>query len=122
MIREPGGNAERRAEQLCAQGWLVYCLPSGIGDQESFFEAVKAVIPLDPPLIGNRSWDALSDSLWGGLDGIDTKRIAIVWPQVDLAAPYELEIALSIFEELIYSLGDAEATNGSPKEVCVLIT
>jgi hypothetical protein len=47
-----------------------------------FFEAMKALLPLDPPLVGNRSWDALSDSLWSGLDQLAADNIAIVWPSV----------------------------------------
>ena len=48
-----------------------------IEDPESFFQEVKRVLPLDPPLSG--SWDAFADSLWGGIDKLASPRIAIIW-------------------------------------------
>jgi hypothetical protein len=122
LNRRTGANIERLVEELRAAGWRVYLLPLGIGDKTAFFEAVKAVLPLDPPLVGNRSWEALSDSVWGGLDGIDANRIAIVWPRVDLGESPDLETAMSVLEGVARSLGDAEATNGAVKEVSVVIT
>ena len=121
MILDRGGDAEKQAAELRACGWLVYLLPPGIADKASFFEGVRAVLPLDPPLVGNQSWDALSDSVWAGLDQTEGKRIAIVWPQARLAVP-ELQTAVRILEDLTESLSDMDATSGSPKEICIVIT
>jgi hypothetical protein len=122
LNRRTGADIERLVAELQAAGWLVYLLPLGIGDKTAFFEAIKALLPLDPPLVGNRSWDALSDSLWSGLDGLDANRIAIVWPRVDLGESPDLETAMSVLEDVAVSLGDAEATNGATKEVSVVFT
>ena len=48
--------------------------------REAFFDAVRATLPLDPPLQSSRSWDALSDSLWEGLLQLDVNGIVIAWP------------------------------------------
>jgi hypothetical protein len=32
--------------------------------REAFFDTVRSALPMDPPLVSCRSWDALSDSLW----------------------------------------------------------
>lgn len=42
-------------------------MPGDIKSKDDFFEAVRAVLPLDPPLVLNKVWDALSDSIWEGL-------------------------------------------------------
>ena len=48
-----------------------------VSNSESFFEEVKRVLPLDPPLSG--SWDAFADSLFGGIDDLACPRVAIIW-------------------------------------------
>jgi hypothetical protein len=45
---------------------------------EELFQALKAQVPMDPPIGGTVNWDALSDSLWAGLDGIATP-VALAW-------------------------------------------
>jgi hypothetical protein len=39
-----------------------------ITDAQSLFAEINRKLPLDPPLSGRVNWDALSDSLWGGLE------------------------------------------------------
>jgi len=62
--------AERLRAEATAVGATVYLLSGDeIVDRDSFFDAVRATSPLDPPLAGYyNSWDALSDSIWGGLE------------------------------------------------------
>ena len=100
----------------------MFLLPQDLIDRASFFRAVKAVLPLDPPLVGDDNWDALSDSLWGGLDNVDAERIVIIWPQAHLDASRELQTAAEVLDEVALSLGDEEATDGNPKEVCIVVT
>ncbi len=52
---------------------------SSVDDAESFFKKVKSLLPLDPPISGAVNWDALSDSLWGGLDELREARVALLW-------------------------------------------
>lgn len=112
----------RQAEHV---GFTVFVLPeTGVVDRASFFDAVRATLPLDPPILGSRSWDALSDSLWEGLHTHPAKRIVIVWPGTgDIAdsATAEFELALNVLADVASSLADPQATRDGPKEVAVLV-
>lgn len=50
-----------------------------ITTKERFFEAVNASLPLDPPHVSH-DWDALDDSLFGGLLGLNNPAVDIIWP------------------------------------------
>jgi len=106
-------------------GYLVYVLPKdGVVDRESFFDAVRECLPLAPPLVGSHSWDALSDSVWGGIDALDASGIVIVWQNSGLirrTSPQEYETALEVLADLSESLADPVLTSGRPKHVSVLI-
>jgi hypothetical protein len=112
-------------EEARKEGRAAYVLPStGVVNRESFFEAVRATLPLDPPLVGSRSWDALSDSLWSGLNAIGEKRIVIVWPNsttMRRSAADDYDLAWNILADVAATLADPKATNGNPKEVTILL-
>jgi hypothetical protein len=114
--------ARREAERA---GYTTFVLPeTGICDRASFFEAVRATFPLDPPLIGSRSWDALSDSLWEGLYRHTARRIAILWPKARSmagSAPADFETAVNVLADVANSLADQRATNDNPKEIAILV-
>ena len=57
---------EDTSRALGANGWRVFVLPHDIRDRSTVFAGVRDT-PLDPPPHGDRSWDALADSLSGGL-------------------------------------------------------
>ena len=116
-------DATRREAQQA--GYTTFVLPvKGIVDQASFFEAVRTTLPLDPPLVSSRGWDALSDSLWQGLYMLPARRIAILWlgtRGMATSAPAEFEIALSVLADVANLLADPQATCENPKEVAVLV-
>jgi hypothetical protein len=111
-----------QAEQA---GYTTFVLPArGVVDQASFFDAVRATFPLDPPLVGFRSWDALSDSLWEGLYTHPARRLAILWPNTRAMASVassDFEIALDVLAAVANSLADPRATRDKPKEVVVVV-
>jgi hypothetical protein len=106
-------------------GFATFVMPAkGIVDMHSFFEAVQATFPLDPPLVLLRSWDALSDSLWQGLYTLGARRIAILWPSTQamaVSAPSDFETAMNVLADVASSLADPELTCETPKEVVVLV-
>jgi hypothetical protein len=118
-------NVDAIIQEARQQGLTAYVLPSsGVVSREKFFDAVRATLPLDPPLVSSRSWDALSDSLWSGLDMIEAGRIVIVWPNsTDMrrAAVADYELASSILADVAAALADPKATCGKPKEVTILL-
>ena len=106
-------------------GYATFVLPAdGVVDRESFFHAIRATLPLDPPLTGSRSWDAMSDSLWEGLYALPDRQIAILWPNARLmasAASSDFQMALNVLTDVVNLLANRRATNGSPKDVSVVI-
>ena len=112
------------AEQLQNSGWTTYHLPAGIKTRDSFFDAVRRSCPLDPPLVSNRSWDALSDSLWEGLRISPAKRLAIIWEDASCmagAAAADFEVAHEILTDLARSLADPTPTLGEAKALVVIL-
>ncbi|NJP99981.1 barstar family protein [Streptomyces zingiberis] len=90
----------------------------------AFFDAVRRTLPLDPPLVGSGSWDALSDSLWEGIHGQRCERVVIVWPDAASfaeASPEEFRTALDVLADVAETLSDERATVGRPTELCVYI-
>jgi hypothetical protein len=112
----------RHAERA---GFFTFVLPaSGISDRASFNDAVRATFPLDPPLVGSRSWEALSDSLWQGLFTHDARRIAILWPNAQAmasSASSDFDVVLNVLADIVSSLADPRMTRNRPKEVTVMV-
>ncbi len=112
-------------QEASRAGYSTFVLPrKSIRDRRSFFEAVRDTLPLDPPVVGSRSWDALSDSLWEGLRTYPSERIVILWPDADRMAesdPDDFEIAVNLLADITSTLGSPTLTSGDPKEIVVLI-
>ena len=86
-------DVETGVRELINRGNRVFLLPRGIKHKRTFFEGIRKSLPLDPPVVGDHSWDALSDSLWNGLDGVDANAIAIIWPG-SLATAVNLSVSM----------------------------
>ncbi|WP_436847559.1 barstar family protein [Streptomyces aureus] len=83
---------------------------AGRTDKEAFFEAVWETPPLDSPLGTSRTvWDALSESVWGGLHALKRPRVVIVWPRVRPTSDAEddFQTALSILRDVVATLTEA---------------
>ena len=117
-------HVESVRRQVERDGFVAFLLPSdGIIDRQSFFESVKCLLPLDPPLLGSQNWDALSDSLWEGLYLLSAKRIAILWPNTEAMeahSPTEFQMALGVFVQVSRALADVQATVGDPKQLAII--
>lgn len=104
-------------------GKRVFCFPSHIASKDQFFDGIRATFPLDPPLHGHHGWDALADSLWSGLDGLQEQDIVIVWRDsryMQMQAVEDFAIALDILHDLPGTLADVALTAGQPKQLLVL--
>jgi hypothetical protein len=119
------GVADAAAQEASRTGAQLFCVSrQETPSRAAFFDAVRAGLPLDPPLVGSKSWDALSDSLWGGLDALEASVVVITWTGAsDLRrdAPEEFGIAMRVLRDLVTSLGSWEDTNGEPKQVCIYV-
>lgn len=112
-------------DEAACQGVPVFTLSTaGQTDKEAFFRAVRETLPLDPPLGTFRMvWDALSDSVWGGLHELKSPRVVIVWPDARPVAGAEgdFRIALEILRDVTESLAEVRYTSGRPTQVSVYI-
>ncbi|WP_326560011.1 barstar family protein [Micromonospora sp. NBC_01796] len=100
------------------QGMRVYSLSTGAGGgRDAFFDAVRATLPLDPPLASNYSWDALADSIFGGLVILDVDRVLVVWTdaaEMTAAAPVDADTAASVLVQTAADLAEPRYTQGHP--------
>lgn len=113
-----------RAAALSAGATVFELRTPGVASREAFFDAVRETLPLDPPLLGSSSWDALSDSLWEGLYSLDTRNIVIIWRDASAfraKAPEEFKIASSVLGDVSEAIASPDATCGEPKQLSVLL-
>lgn len=112
-------------EALLSNGWIIFFLRGKIiFDRNSFFNAIKATLPLDPPIVGSHSWDALSDSIWGGIDSIVENKIVIIWENTEVMqihANEDYNIAIELLDDIAKSLNNDKATDGETKQVGIII-
>ncbi|MDP9929111.1 barstar family protein [Variovorax paradoxus] len=113
-------------EEKAKLGWRVFDLPSDIGNKFEFFDAVRAVLPLDPPLhpVGE-NWDALNDSLWAGLHSLRTPGNIIVWRRFDLLknnSRSDFEIAVGVFNSIANTISDPKYGGGFSNHLIVFLT
>ncbi|WP_266156911.1 barstar family protein [Dyella silvatica] len=119
-----GPDAEAAISCLACNGWTIFRLTSGIRSVPDFFEAIREALPLNPAVL-SQNWDALSDSLWSGLDALPTRRILLLWPfadQLKVADCKGFLVASELLTDLCISLGDEKLTTGNPKSVVVFQT
>ena len=119
--------SETLARQMMSEcelnGWKAFRLPDNVEGKSDFFSGARNIFPLDPPLVGSRSWDALADSLWEGLVQLPDSRIVILWPnssKMERVSPSEYLIAESILRDLVGGLANTESTLGRVKEILVI--
>jgi hypothetical protein len=125
IVHAPNEDPDSVAEELRSLGWHVYALPPAMTDGWAFIRAVKSTIPLDPPLLSDDNWNALSDSLWDGLYESGNDRIAIVWPGSQAMADWDLdsyENARAVLSLAAETLSDPKATVGRPKMLMIVLT
>lgn len=105
-------------------GWTVLTLSTPIEDRAGLFAAIRKNVPLDPVLASNSNWDALSDSLWGGLDSHSANRFVLIWPNAGLLAercPRSFATAIEVFTGVAETLADPELTVGAPTALVVAV-
>jgi Barstar (barnase inhibitor) len=113
------------AQVAVRKEYLLYRISTeGRSGREAFFDAIATDLPLDPPVHGSRSWDALSDSLWEGLHSRNYDCIVILWPDASTMAeesPDDFDTAISVLADVARLLADANATVGRTTDVCIYV-
>ena len=97
-----------------------YVLDQTVAGVEGLFRAVKIALPLDPPLPGERDWEALADSLWSGLDALGEVDVRIVWQNARASMPIEsdFDLAVNVMLDVARSLSEP----GSGRTVAFEVT
>lgn len=120
----PGGDIPGMLDEAARQGVPVFTLSTaGRTDKDAFFGAVQVALPLDPPLGPGRVWDALSDSVAGGLHELKSPRVVIVWTDARpvTGAEGDFGIALEILRDVVATLAEDRYTGGRPTQVSVYV-
>ena len=115
---------ELLVRRLTQEGWRVYEIPGGAVDVAGFIRAASTAIPIDPPLVGMASWDAFSDSAWGGLEGAGDAKVAVVWAdasRLKRESPADFRLALDVLVDLVELLADGAATGGGRVSLSVWV-
>jgi hypothetical protein len=131
MILQPGltvirpEDAREVVQAAAAEGCpLLRLSTENRSGREGFFDAVRNSLPLDPPLVGSCSWDALSDSLWEGLHAQQLDRVVILWTDATAFAeedPDGCRTAVEVLADVAASLQEETATMGRPTQLCVYV-
>ncbi|HHJ14476.1 MAG TPA: hypothetical protein ENJ79_08910 [Gammaproteobacteria bacterium] len=59
--------------------WVLFQVDcSKVSDRNTLFKCLCAALPMNPLIHSDRSWDALSDSLWGGLHDVRKDKVLII--------------------------------------------
>ncbi|GLW69439.1 hypothetical protein Kpho02_17380 [Kitasatospora phosalacinea] len=95
---------------------------AGAASLDDLYDAVRRTLPLDPPLHGRtRSWDALDDSLFGGLHADDDRTPLITFTDLSALPPLELRFVQHEFTSLATTLATPAHTRDRPTHVQFLI-
>ncbi|WP_344908061.1 barstar family protein [Actinomadura meridiana] len=118
-------DAEEVAQVANQAGCVLYQISmAGRSGRESFFAAIKDALPLDPPISGARSWEALADSLWEGIHQKNHRCAVILWSDATTMAeesPRDFAAAVDVLTDVARLLGDPDAAAGRPTDVCVYV-
>lgn len=105
-----------------------YCLFELNGEEiqnaESLFQQIAGSFPQDPPLSGNCNWDALADSLFGGLDQLGETRVAFIWTHADNMLHSGLDdllTAVICFDQIASVVATTEAGLSEPVKLLVFL-
>ncbi|MFC8717185.1 hypothetical protein [Kitasatospora sp. NPDC057198] len=95
---------------------------SAVTSLDDLFDAISRTLPLDPPLHGRgRSWDALDDSLFGGLHEDPDRTPLITFTDLTALSPAELHFLQEEFTSLAETLAAPARTRNRPTHVQFLI-
>jgi hypothetical protein len=97
---------------------------AGAQHQVAFFDAVRRALPLNPPIHGNGSWDALLDSLREGIYELNEPLVLLLWTgAADLASadPKGYQNALSVLTAVSEDLADPEYAEERLTRLCCYI-
>jgi hypothetical protein len=123
--RRSVSEAVRASVDAAQSGTPVYVVDGHSADDlESFITELRLSVPLDPDLHpGGRSFDAIQDSIFGGMaaSGHDSGVVLWVHPEVlEARSGPDFRMVVRVLEELCHLLAQPRPA-GSAFELCVLL-
>jgi hypothetical protein len=117
--------AQEVRDEAARRDILIYVISTrGQAGRDVIFDAIRRALPLNPPILTSRSWDALADSMWEGIYLLNRPCVVVLWPDsspFSEAAADEFQIALSVFEQVASELADVGFTVGRAVEACFYV-
>jgi hypothetical protein len=90
--------------------------PASLCSKTDIFEFVKREMPLDPVIEG-QSWDALADSLGGGLERFRAKGVVIL-VRIDLSEERQISSAVAEFIDILFQIKNEQLPNSIRIYLC----
>ena len=117
--------AHKIISECKSSNWHIFYIPDNSGTKDGFCSAVVENLPLDPPYNADygHNWDALDDSLWGGMDSLSEDRILIIWNfagKMKNNDAQSFEIVCDIFSNLTVSLPDEKEKENKDFQLVVI--
>lgn len=117
--------AQKIISECKSSDWRIFYIYGVSGTKDEFCSAVAENLPLDPPYnaVCGHNWDALDDSLWGGLDSLSEDKILIIWNSAGKMQNNDaqsFEIVCDIFSNLTVSLPDEKKKENKSFQLTVI--
>ena len=117
--------AQEIISKCILSNWHIFHIPDNSGTKDGFCSALAENLPLDPAYdaVCGHNWDALDDSLWGGMDSLSEDKILIIWNSAGKMKnndAHSFEIVCDIFSNLIVSLSDEKKKKNKPFQLTVI--
>lgn len=104
----------------------LFFLGNEIADKDGFYRDIRDNFPLDPPLLGNSvNWDALADSLWGGIFNLEKSNVFFVWRGHKKMQENDRKsylVATEVLTSIANTLSEPKYTSGRPVDLFILIS
>lgn len=102
----------------------VFHLEGEILDGQTFYQAARKCLPQDPLLLSDKlKWDALADSLWGGIFNLEKSSVLIIWRKYLKMKENDKRsyiIACEILESMAATLNDPKYCAGRTTQLFIL--
>lgn len=93
---------DEEISQLERAGYLIREFPADLQNKEEVFKFVKTTFPLDPVLESGNNWDALSDSVGGGMEQFRNIGVMVIVKYMHSNEKHSSVAALEFIEILFH--------------------
>jgi hypothetical protein len=103
--------------RLKMEGVSVIEFSTRLNTKKSIFEFAKKELPLDPYIEGEKSWDALADSIGGGFEKFRTKGV-VMFIRTDASLQNQMSSAVIEFIDILSQIKREQLSNDMKIYLC----